>query len=104
MTLIERNCAQRDMYNNASDRDQVAMIHLFGIKYANEINAYSGGLEHGIRKHLNGVPETFEQVAARESVRPQDVVWTGVSPDRCNQHNLYNPRKINQGNMFSALY
>jgi len=37
MTLMELSCTLRDMYDNAPDRDQVAMIHLFGIKYANEI-------------------------------------------------------------------
>lgn len=37
MTLMELSCTLRDMYDNAPDRDQVAMVHLFGIKYANEI-------------------------------------------------------------------
>ena len=37
MTLMELSCTLRDMYDNAPDRDHVAMIHLFGIKYANEI-------------------------------------------------------------------
>jgi len=37
MTLIELGTKLNEMYSNAPKGDAVAMIHLFGIKYANEI-------------------------------------------------------------------
>ena len=37
MTLSELGTKLSEMYNNAPKGDAVAMIHLFGIKYANEI-------------------------------------------------------------------
>ena len=37
MTLSEVGTKLSEMYNNAPVGDAVAMIHLFGIKYANEI-------------------------------------------------------------------
>jgi hypothetical protein len=37
MTLNELGTKLSEMYNNAPKGDAVAMIHLFGIKYANEI-------------------------------------------------------------------
>lgn len=37
MTLIELGTKLSEMYHNAPKGDAVAMIHLFGIKYANEI-------------------------------------------------------------------
>ena len=37
MTLSELGKKLSEMYNNANKGDTVAMIHLFGIKYANEI-------------------------------------------------------------------
>ncbi|NJB84175.1 HTH-like domain-containing protein [Wenyingzhuangia aestuarii] len=37
MTLNELGNKLSEMYNNAPKGDSVAMIHLFGIKYANEI-------------------------------------------------------------------
>jgi hypothetical protein len=37
MTLNELGAKLNEMYNNAPKGDSVAMIHLFGIKYANEI-------------------------------------------------------------------
>ena len=37
MTLNELGKKLSEMYNNAPKGDSVAMIHLFGIKYANEI-------------------------------------------------------------------
>lgn len=36
-TLLEFSSTLKDMYRNAPHGDQVAMIHLFGIKYAIEI-------------------------------------------------------------------
>ena len=38
MTLSELGKKLSEMYNNAPKGDAVAMIHLFWIKYANEIN------------------------------------------------------------------
>ncbi len=37
MTLNELGIKLREMYENAPKGDSVAMIHLFGIKYAREI-------------------------------------------------------------------
>jgi hypothetical protein len=37
MTIKELGLKLSEMYNNAPKGDAVAMIHLFGIKYANEI-------------------------------------------------------------------
>jgi len=37
MTLNELGTKLNEMYSNAPKGDAVAMIHLFGIKYANEI-------------------------------------------------------------------
>lgn len=37
MTLNELGSKLSEMYNNAPKGDSVAMIHLFGIKYAKEI-------------------------------------------------------------------
>ncbi|MDP4271682.1 MAG: hypothetical protein Q8909_16410 [Bacteroidota bacterium] len=37
MTLNDLGIKSNEMYNNAPDGASVAMIHLFGIKYANEI-------------------------------------------------------------------
>tara|TARA_R110002124_G_scaffold286766_1_gene468628 strand:- start:1615 stop:1842 length:228 start_codon:yes stop_codon:yes gene_type:complete len=37
MTLNELGTKLSEMYNNAPKGDAVAMIHLFGIKYSNEI-------------------------------------------------------------------
>ena len=37
MTLRELGTKLSEMYNHAPKGDTVAMIHLFGIKYANEI-------------------------------------------------------------------
>ena len=37
MTLNELGTKLSEMYNNAPKGNSVAMIHLFGIKYANEI-------------------------------------------------------------------
>jgi hypothetical protein len=38
MTINELGNKLSEMYNNAPKGDAVAMIHLFGIKYADEIN------------------------------------------------------------------
>ncbi len=37
MTLNELGAKLHEMYNNAQKGDSVSMIHLFGIRYANEI-------------------------------------------------------------------
>lgn len=43
MTVTELGKKLKDMYNSAPDKEQVTFIHLFGIKYGNEIlrNDYS---------------------------------------------------------------
>ena len=38
MTLIELGTKLNEMYDNAPKGDAVAMIHLFGVKYASEIS------------------------------------------------------------------
>jgi len=38
MTLQELGKVLHDMYTNSDEGESVAMIHLFGIKYADEIN------------------------------------------------------------------
>lgn len=57
MTLQDLADILSDMYNNAPRKDQVTMIHLFGIKYANLIieNGYS-------RKEIikkSNIPESY---------------------------------------------
>jgi hypothetical protein len=39
MTINELSSVLKEMYENAPKGDRVAMIHLFGIKYANEIRS-----------------------------------------------------------------
>lgn len=39
MTLAELSAILRDMYDNAPRGEKAAMIHLFGIRYADEIRA-----------------------------------------------------------------
>lgn len=41
MTLNDLAYKLRDMYENAPKGEKVAMIHLFGIRYANEIEKYN---------------------------------------------------------------
>jgi hypothetical protein len=43
MTVMELGIILKDMYENAQKGDQVVKIHLFGIKYADEIriNSYT---------------------------------------------------------------
>ena len=38
MTLEELGLKLKEMYDNAPNKESVAMIHLFGIKFAKEIN------------------------------------------------------------------
>lgn len=45
MTLHDLANILTDMYENAPDNDSVAMIHLFGIKYANEIRGVYSAAE-----------------------------------------------------------
>ena len=42
MTLKELGDMLCDMYQNAPHGDKVAMIHLFGVKYAEDIKALDG--------------------------------------------------------------
>ena len=41
MNLDEAAHTLRQMYNNAPDKEQVAHIHLFGIKYADQLEGLS---------------------------------------------------------------
>lgn len=57
MELKELGKKLSDMYNNAPSGDKVAMIHLFGIKYANEIKQYKYS-KKDIAKEAN-IPESY---------------------------------------------
>jgi 5-methylcytosine-specific restriction protein B len=57
MTLNELGQKLSDMYNNAPSGDLVAMIHLFGIKYAKEIDL-GGYSKKEIAKNAN-IPESY---------------------------------------------
>ncbi|MGJ8743538.1 HTH-like domain-containing protein [Polaribacter sp.] len=57
MTINELGSTLNDMYHNASKGEAVAMIHLFGIKYASEIKQ-CGFNKKEIAKAAN-VPESF---------------------------------------------
>lgn len=49
MSKNELGLILRDMYSNADEGDKVANIHLFGIKYANEIVTNKYGASEIIR-------------------------------------------------------
>jgi hypothetical protein len=57
MTVMELGAVLREMYNSAQKGDTVAMIHLFGIKYANEIRG-SGAACKDIAISA-GIPESY---------------------------------------------
>ncbi|MFV0366354.1 MAG: hypothetical protein ACK5JS_07625 [Mangrovibacterium sp.] len=57
MTLRELGEKLNEMYNNAPKGDSVAMIHLFGIRYADEINQ-SGFSKKDIANAAR-IPESF---------------------------------------------
>ena len=57
MTLNELGQKLSDMYNNAPSGDSVAMIHLFGIKYASEINR--GGYSKKEIANSANIPESY---------------------------------------------
>jgi hypothetical protein len=57
MTLNELGQKLSDMYNNAPAGDSVAMIHLFGIKYAAEINR--GGYSKKDIANSANIPESY---------------------------------------------
>ena len=48
----------RDMYDNAPRGDQAAMIHLFGVKYAHEIQ--TGGLTATAIVRASGIKESYK--------------------------------------------
>jgi hypothetical protein len=58
MTIIELGEILSGMYGNASDRNQVAMIHLFGIRYSSEIKKHNYSPKDIIKntKLKNGLP------------------------------------------------
>jgi hypothetical protein len=58
MTIVELGKKLSEMYENAPKGDQVAMIHLFGIRYASEIKKNSYTAEYIIKntKRKNGSP------------------------------------------------
>jgi hypothetical protein len=57
MTLNELGSKLREMYNNAPKGDAVAMIHLFGIKYASQINEGKISKRDIIKQ--SGLPKSF---------------------------------------------
>lgn len=58
MTVNELGKILKNMYDGANRGDQVAMIHLFGIKYAFEIREY-GYTPIDILKSVN-MPESYQ--------------------------------------------
>tara|TARA_R110002096_G_scaffold47911_1_gene127636 strand:+ start:374 stop:598 length:225 start_codon:yes stop_codon:yes gene_type:complete len=57
MTLNELGQKLSNMHNNAPPGDSVAMIHLFGIKYAAEINR--GGYSKKDIANSANIPESY---------------------------------------------
>lgn len=57
MTIIELGTKLGDMYNNAPKKDSTAMIHLFGIKYANEIKNSEYSIKDIIKQ--SGIPTSY---------------------------------------------
>jgi len=57
MTLNELGTKLNEMYNNAPKGDTVAMIHLFGIKYANEIKESKYSKKDIIKQ--SGIKESY---------------------------------------------
>jgi hypothetical protein len=57
MTLNELGTKLGEMYNDAPKGNSVAMIHLFGIKYANEIKASEYSKKDIIKQ--SGIPSTY---------------------------------------------
>lgn len=47
----------KDMYRNARDREAVSMIHLFGIRYANELRQEDVSVNRVVE--LSGIPISY---------------------------------------------
>ncbi len=57
MTLVQLGERLNDMYFNCENREASAMIHLFGIKYAKEIE--SSGEPRKAIALASGIPESY---------------------------------------------
>ena len=57
MNIKELGLKLREMYINAPTGDSVAMIHLFGIIYANEINKFDNQKKEIIK--ISGISESY---------------------------------------------
>ena len=73
MTVQEAGLRLREMYDSAPDREKVVQIHLFGIKYANEIE---GLTNMDIVRHA-GLYESYSTEVAKgrrlaKYVRPRE--------------------------------
>ena len=61
MTIDEAARILRDMYNSAPDKEQVAHIHLFGIKYAPQLE----GLPNTEIVRRAGLPLSYHSEVAK---------------------------------------
>ena len=61
MTLEEAGRTLREMYTTAPDKEQVAHIHLFGIKYDSEL----GGLTNADIVRESGIPASYHSEVAK---------------------------------------
>ena len=57
MTIKELGLELREMYLNAPKGDAVAMIHLFGIKYADEISNFENAKNEIIQ--VSGISQSY---------------------------------------------
>lgn len=57
MTINELGAKLDEMYSNAPKGDSTAMIHLFGIKYANEIKKSKYSIKDIIEQ--SGIPASY---------------------------------------------
>jgi hypothetical protein len=64
MTIVELGKKLSEMYENAPEGGQVAMIHLFGIRYASEIkkNNYTAGdiIKNTKRQNGSSMPSSYK--------------------------------------------
>jgi hypothetical protein len=75
MTLNELGTKLSEMYNNAPKGNAVAMIHLFGIKYANEIKESEYSKKDIIRQSgisTSYLTELTKGVKLAEYVKPRN--------------------------------
>ena len=61
MNIDEAAQTLRQMYQNAPDKEQVAHIHLFGIKYAHQLN----GLSNTEIVRRAGLPVSYHSEVAK---------------------------------------